>query len=79
MFLDRTREMVSFEVGKEIEKDVYCLVTSVGQRKKFESPWGIERFVYLLLRCFQSGHAQKSIKSQLSEFENAIKPLTMSL
>ena len=38
MFLDRTREMVSFELGKEIEKDVLSLVTSVRQRKKFESP-----------------------------------------
>ena len=28
------REMVSFGLGKEIEKDVFCLVTSVGQRKK---------------------------------------------
>ena len=25
--------MVSFELGKEIEKDVFCLVMSVGQRK----------------------------------------------
>ena len=27
------REMVSFELGKEIEKLVFRLVTSVGQRK----------------------------------------------
>ena len=27
------REMVSFELGKEIEKDVFRLVTSVGQEK----------------------------------------------
>ena len=26
--------MVSFELGIEIEKDVFCHVTSVGQRKK---------------------------------------------
>ena len=26
------REMVSFELGKEMEKDVCCLVVSVGQR-----------------------------------------------
>ena len=25
--------MVSFELGKEIEKDAFCLVTGVGQRK----------------------------------------------
>ena len=34
--------MVSFELGKEIEKDVFRLVTSVGQRKNSESPRGIE-------------------------------------
>ena len=30
--------MVSFELGKEIEKDVFRLVTSVGQRKNSELP-----------------------------------------
>ena len=30
--------MVSFELGKEIERDVFRLVTSVGQRKNFEFP-----------------------------------------
>ena len=35
--------MVSFELGKKTEKDVFfCLVTSLGQRKNFELPWGIE-------------------------------------
>ena len=45
--------MISFELGKEIEKDVFRLVTSVGQRKKskvsaeseglrFNSSWGIK-------------------------------------
>ena len=29
------REMVSFELGKGIKKDVFRLITSVGQRKKF--------------------------------------------
>ena len=37
MFIDRLREMVSFVLGKEIEEDAFRLVTSVGQRKKFES------------------------------------------
>ena len=36
MFINRMREMVSFELGKEIKKDVIRLVTSVGQRKDFE-------------------------------------------
>ena len=39
MFVDRKiREMVSFELGKEIKKDVFRLVTSVGQRKNFWVP-----------------------------------------
>ena len=37
MFIDRLREMVSFVLGKEIEKDTFRLVASVGQRKNFES------------------------------------------
>ena len=36
------RGMVSFELGKEIEKDVFRLVMSVEQRKNSESLWGIE-------------------------------------
>ena len=34
--------MVCFELGKEIEKYVFRLVTSVGQRENSESPRGIE-------------------------------------
>ena len=30
--------MVSFKLGKEMEKDVYRLVTNEGQRKNSESP-----------------------------------------
>ena len=30
--------MVSFELGKEIEKEVFRLVSSVGQRTNSESP-----------------------------------------
>ena len=38
LFVNRIREMVSFELSKEIEKDVtFCLVMSVGQRKNCES------------------------------------------
>ena len=32
--VNRIRNMVSFELGKEIERDVFRLVTSVPQRKK---------------------------------------------
>ena len=33
MFVNRIREMVSFELGKEIKKDVFCLVMSVGREE----------------------------------------------
>ena len=38
MSVNRTREVVSSELGKEIEKDVFRLVASVEQRKNSESP-----------------------------------------
>ena len=44
IFENRIRDMVSFELGREIEKDVFRLVISAGQRKNCESPWGIEPF-----------------------------------
>ena len=34
----RGEQGVSFKLGKEIEKDVFHLVTSTGQRKNYESP-----------------------------------------
>ena len=33
MFVNRIRDMVSFELGKEIKKDVFRLVTSVGREE----------------------------------------------
>ena len=33
--INRIRKIVSFKLGKEIEKDVFHLVMSVGKRKKF--------------------------------------------
>ena len=33
VFVNRIREMVSFELGKEIKKDAFCLVTSVGREE----------------------------------------------
>ena len=36
--VNRIGEKVSFDLGKEIEKDVFRLVTSVGQRKNFWVP-----------------------------------------
>ena len=37
LFVNRLREMASFELGKEIEKDGFCPVTSVGQRRNSET------------------------------------------
>ena len=42
IFVNRIREMVSFELGEEIGKDVFRLFTSVEQRKTSESARGIE-------------------------------------
>ena len=38
LFVNKIRGMVSFKLGKDIKKDVFRLVTSVGQRKNSESP-----------------------------------------
>ena len=38
IFVNTIREMVSFELSKEIDKDVFRLVMSVAQRKNSESP-----------------------------------------
>ena len=42
--------MVSFELGIEIEKDVFCHVTSVGQRKKDWGERGTKRKISELTR-----------------------------
>ena len=34
IFVNTIREMVNFELGKEIDKDVFRLVMSVAQKKK---------------------------------------------
>ena len=36
--VNKIGEVVSSELGKEIQKDVFCLVSSVEQRKHSESP-----------------------------------------
>ena len=38
IFVNTIREMVNFELGKEIDKDVFRLVMSVAQKKKTLSP-----------------------------------------
>ena len=42
LFVNKIRDMVSFKPGKDMKKDVFRLVTSVGQRKNSESPQRIE-------------------------------------
>ena len=37
IFVNTIREMVNFELGKELDKDVFRLVMSVAQRKNSES------------------------------------------
>ena len=53
-FVNRIWKMVSARLGKEIEKNVFLFnITSVGQRKNCEFPWGIEpwtlEFCFLML------------------------------
>ena len=38
MFVNKMRKMLSFELSKEIDKDVFSLITSVGQRKNCFCP-----------------------------------------
>ena len=42
IFVNRKRQLVSFELGEGIGKDVFRLLTSVEQRKTSESARGIE-------------------------------------
>ena len=42
MFVNRIRDLIKFELGKEIEKDVFLLVTNEGKRITSESPRGID-------------------------------------
>ena len=46
LFVNKIRGMVSFKLGKDIKKDVFRLVTSVGQRKNSESPQRIEPLTF---------------------------------
>ena len=52
LFFIRKVEMVNFELGDELRKMFFRLVTSVGQRKNSESPWWIEPQTFgFALRC----------------------------
>ena len=70
--------MVSFELGKEIEKDVFRLVTNVGQRKNSESPGSIphkdsEFFLCLTLVIRWKTSFLISIRYQEDDDENKEK------
>ena len=73
LFVNRLREMVSFELGKEIEKDVFCLVTSVGQRKKAEYPWGIEpqTFGFCAPMLYRWATERRSTESEGLRFDSS--------
>ena len=62
-FVHRTRKMVSFKLGKEIEKDVFRLVTSVEQRKISSSislP-SLKLIIFLVLFTKYDGNCCQSV------------------
>ena len=59
MVIYRIKQMVSFKLGKKILKDVFRLVTSVGQRKKIEV-----RFFMGLKIFFSFSHACDKTKKK---------------
>ena len=62
-FVHRTRQMVSFKLGKEIEKDVFRLVTSVEQRKISSSislP-SLKLIIFLVLFTKYDGNCCQSV------------------
>ena len=62
-FVHRIREMVSFKLGKEIEKDVFCLVTSVEQRKISSSIslLSLKLIIFLVLFTKYDGNCCQSV------------------
>ena len=61
MFVDGTRETVSFELGKEIEKDVFSSCHERGTMKKF---WGPMRNRTSDLRIPRSEHLHKNLTTK---------------
>ena len=74
MVIYRIRQMVSFELGKEILKDVFRLVTSVGQRKKIEV-----RFFMGLKIFFSFSHACDKTKKKNSDISYKVNNLLLFL
>ena len=55
--------MVSFELGKEIEEDVFRLVTSVGPRKKILSLHEVRFLMRTQFFFFPLSHARGKTKN----------------
>lgn len=56
--VNNVRKMVSFVLGKEVEKDACCIVTSVGrQRKHSESPREIEHHAFGFIPVVQINYS----------------------
>ena len=62
MFVNRLTEMVSFELSEEIEKDVLCLVMSVGQRKNKTYHISYSMLIDLIPRDFVKLKRHRKIK-----------------
>lgn len=66
LFVNRIRELVNFELGKEIEKDVFHLVMGVERGKNLKSPGKVQgcRFDFSWgLRIFSLSHAHDRMKN----------------
>ena len=62
MFVNRLTEMVSFELSEEIEKDVLCLVMSIGQRKNKTYHISYSMLIDLIPRDFVKLKRHRKIK-----------------
>ena len=62
MFVNRLTEMVSFELSEEMEKDVLCLVMSVGQRKNKTYHISYSMLINLIPRDFVKLKRHRKIK-----------------
>ena len=80
IFVDgNIREIVIFELGKEIKKDVIRLVTSGGQRKQFWlSVRGPRLDSSCGLRIFSLSHARDETKNIFLYFFNELKTSHLS-
>ena len=73
-------QLDGYTLSGELEKDVFRLVTSVGQRKKFELGKEIEEDVFSSrgLRIFPLSHARDKTKNIFLYFFNELKTYHLS-